>query len=111
MNEIPSALKLPQEDRIAVNDILKNVDNDVFSEWLHKLVVKDGKLGGMYFEQIKTVLGDKEFFRLYSLLGLDAAKFAAYENYTCFGNLVGVCGRLNGYICDPAICAHQHTES
>ena len=102
--EFTKALKLPEESLTTISRILSTVAPGVLSKWLQKVAVKDGKITGTYYADIKAELSEKDFVSLYEALGYDFNIRNIWQDWWCYGALG--CTRQDGYTCDTDTCIH-----
>lgn len=104
LNEFLQSIDRPEKSATTISTILSALEPQVLSDWLAKVAVKDGKITGTYYADIKKKLSEKEFVSLYEALGYDFKTQAIWQDWWCYGALG--CTRQTGYTCNTDTCNH-----
>ena len=102
LDDVFGAVQLTDTAQTAIRKTLSSLDDEVVKEWLDKLSINRGRIGGTYYSNIASRLSEDEFRLLYEALGYDFSAEAIWKNWWCAG--AEGCTKKDGYTCDTAKC-------
>ena len=104
LNNFLENISRPEGSITTISKILCRLEPQLVSSWLSGVSVKDGKITGTYYAEIKEKLSDEEFDSLYEALGYDLGTRDIWRDWWCYGALG--CTSKTGYTCNTSTCNH-----
>lgn len=104
LKDFLSSIKRPENSISTISKILSSLEPQAVSNWLNNVAIKDGKITGTYYAEIKEKLSEEDFDSLYEALGYDLGARAIWRDWWCYGALG--CTSKTGYTCNTDTCNH-----
>jgi len=95
-------VELSRDAQNVITRVLSGIDEKLASEWVEKLAITEGRIGGTYYADIEALVSTEDFKALYEALGYDFDQRAVWQNWWCYGALG--CTQQTGYTCDTSKC-------